>query len=79
MNVLINYFGLIAEHLEKTSEEIAIQTTEDTIDLRVFFETRYPVLKNLSYKIAVNQEFKERLDVATEVKEIALLPPFAGG
>lgn len=79
MNVLINYFGLIAENLDKTSEEIALETTNEKIDLRDFFETRYPVLKNISYKIAVNQEFNDHLELGTVVKEIALLPPFAGG
>jgi hypothetical protein len=37
------------------------------------------VLKEMSYKIAVNQELTETLSTKDTIKEIALLPPFAGG
>ncbi len=79
MNTQINYFGMIAENVQMSSEVISIDSNNGIIDLRDFFESRYPVLKDLSYKIAVNNEFRNSIEAGTEVNEIALLPPFAGG
>ncbi len=79
MNTQINYFGMIAENVQMSSEVISIDSDNGIIDLRDFFESRYPVLKDLSYKIAVNNEFRNSIKAGTEVNEIALLPPFAGG
>lgn len=79
MNTLIKYFGMIAEQLEKNSEIIFIEAENQSIDLQDFFEKKHPQLKGMSYKIAVDQEFMTHLDLSTEIKEIALLPPFAGG
>lgn len=79
MTTTIQYFGMLAEHIGKSGETINFQTENDVIELNSFFESKYPVLKNLTYKIAVNQELTENTTLNEIPKEIALLPPFAGG
>lgn len=79
MNTAINYFGMIAEHIGKNSESIQFAHQEKSVNLRDYFEDKYPALKQLSYKIAVNQEFSDQLETGIIANEIALLPPFAGG
>jgi molybdopterin converting factor small subunit len=79
MNVQVNYFGKIAESLNMSNEIIPISDNLMPLNLRNFFEDRYPHLKESSYKIAVNQEFTEEIKSNVQISEIALLPPFAGG
>lgn len=79
MNTAINYFGMIAERVGKDTESIQFTENSSAINLREYFESKYPTLRTLSYKIAVNQEFKDHLDSGITANEIALLPPFAGG
>lgn len=79
MNVHVNYFGKIAESLNKSTEIIPISADLIPLNLRDFFEEKYPSLKKSSYKIAVDQEFKDQIESNLQISEIALLPPFAGG
>lgn len=79
MKVTVHYYGLLAERLAKTSEEVKIQFNTDEFNLRTYFENRNPELEGISYQIAVNQELTEIVNSKTTIKEISLLPPFAGG
>ena len=79
MNVEVNYFGKIAESLNMSNEIIPISDDLIPLNLRDFFEDRYPHLKEINYKIAVNQELMDEIKSNTHISEIALLPPFAGG
>ena len=79
MKTKVEYFGMIAESLGRPLEEIVFESKADPLDLHAFFESKYPALKNMNYKIAVNQEFKTHLEPGCVPNEIALLPPFAGG
>lgn len=78
MKLTIHYFGQIAEKIGKTTEIVDVAVT-DAFDLNLFFETKYPIIKNASYKIAIDKTLNARLDNTKESAEIALLPPFAGG
>ena len=78
MKVETHYYGMISDRLERSSELHTFET-KDAINLRGYFENRYPELKEINYKIAVNQEITDMLPANTEINEIALLPPFAGG
>jgi len=72
----LKYFGMVAETINKTEETfLFIKTLEG---LTVELEKKYPQLKSLNYKFAVNQTMAEEA-VLKENDEIALLPPFAGG
>ncbi len=79
VTVHTRYFGMIAEQLDKTEENIPLEAFRSEVDLRNFFEQRYPVLSSMSYLIAVDQELAETLNPDQKPAEIALLPPFAGG
>lgn len=77
MEVNVKYFGLIADQLEKQEEKITL-SDNDKKDLKGFFNQHYPTLSNVSYQIAVDHKFSNKID-SEQVNEIALLPPFAGG
>ena len=79
MNIKVAYFGMIAEALNKTEEEIQFDISSKEIDLKLFFNSLYEQLANMNYTVAVNQEFKEKTIINNTIKEIAILPPFAGG
>ena len=73
------YFGLIADALGKPTELLDIPQQETPLDLRAFLEEKYPALKNLSWKLAVDQEIVNGPCIVRASSEIVLLPPFAGG
>ncbi|MFT6923779.1 MAG: molybdopterin converting factor small subunit [Crocinitomicaceae bacterium] len=79
MKVETHYYGMISDRLERSSELHTFETEGSAVNLRDYFENRYPELKEINYKIAVNQEITDMLPANTEINEIALLPPFAGG
>ena len=76
MRIKVTYYGLITDRIGLSTEEISIESR--TI-LRPYFEEKYPELKKINYKIAINNEFSEVLPENFDSIEIALLPPFAGG
>ena len=76
MDVKVVYFGMIAERIGKQEEIIDIDPSES---VSAFFRNKYPELMNMSFQVAINQEIKDSIENIEEVKEIALLPPFAGG
>ena len=79
MIVNARYYGMISEKFGRTSEEIVFESSKLEINLSEYFENKYPVLKDMSYKIAVDQEFTNILPTDGNNHEIAILPPFAGG
>ena len=72
----LKYFGMIAEAINKTEEDFTF--VESLEILTTELEDKYPKLKSLNYKFAVNQTIKNKA-ILNENDEIALLPPFAGG
>ena len=75
----VKYFGMIGEKLKLSSERIVIsQTLVHTKDLQKSFTERFPELKEMTFKIAVNGIITNELP-DTAIHVIALLPPFAGG
>jgi hypothetical protein len=79
MECEIKYFGLIGEKLEISSERININDlTVDGLKLKEVFIKRYPILKDMTFQIAINGKIKDEL-IEEQYISIALLPPFAGG
>jgi molybdopterin synthase sulfur carrier subunit len=76
MKADVKYYGMIAEKLNRTNEKVELVKG---MNLRAYFENKYPELTSLEYKLAINQEIKETIDEDINEVEIALLPPFAGG
>ena len=73
----LKYFGMIAEAIDKTEEEFNL--IENTATLTAELELKYPKLKDLNYKFAVNQSLVSGNVELNANDEIALLSPFAGG
>lgn len=80
MNLKINYFGMIAEKTAVNKEELSLENKLLTVEkLNNVLHGKYPALKTINYKIAVNQTLADASLLLNENDEIALLPPFAGG
>lgn len=71
-------FGQVHERLKLTSFAM-ISTAKNLEDLHAEITTYYPTLKDVTFKIAVNQSFEKEDYVLKSGDAIALLPPFAGG
>ena len=78
MSIEVKYFGMIEELVGKSSESIDIKRFLDVNSTsKDIFIQLYPQLKGVSFQIAVDKALNN--EVTNESKEIALLPPFAGG
>ena len=79
MKLEIKYFGMIAEKIGNEQEFIDLKHEGlNRDDLKAWFIQRFPVLKNMSFVIAVNETITNELPEG-EIKSMAILPPFAGG
>lgn len=77
MNISIKYFGLIAEITQREHE--TIDFSEDSLtELLSHLYLKYPSLKDQEFQVAQDQELISSETLLTG-KELALLPPFAGG
>ena len=77
MQLTIKYFGLIAEVIKCSEEQLEFSGTY----INELIETvylKYPKLKETDFQVAQNNEIVSK-DVKVTQVEIALLPPFAGG
>ena len=79
MKVKLRYFGLIADRLGKTSEEVEWEGSAVNFDPRAWLQSLHPVLAEMSWKVAVDQEIVDGVCHLRESSEIVVLPPFAGG
>ena len=76
--MIIKYFGMTAEASGK--EEETVDSNYSSIpSLKEDLINKYPDLKNINFKIAINQTIVDDNHVLIGDEEIALLPPFAGG
>lgn len=78
MSMNIKYLGVIAEKANIANETLSYPQIEvDTLikDL----ELKYEWLKNINYKVAVNQSIVTENILINSNDEIALLPPYSGG
>lgn len=79
MDIEIKYFGILAEKLGKTTERVSIeQFITDQLNLHHSFEIQYPILKSLTFNVAVDGVICNELPTHGALV-LALLPPFAGG
>jgi len=75
----ISLYGMLAEAAATTQLEINDFRGESIRDLRKVVEEKYPQLKNMTYKIAVNKKIAKENETLNKTDEVAFLPPFAGG
>ena len=77
MKLTIKYFGLLAEVTLCNEEQIEFSGTHVSA-LRETLYTKYPLLNKKNFQIAQGQVLVHNETILSG-KEIALLPPFAGG
>lgn len=78
MNLKIKYFGRIAE-ITGLEEEVIFCQNHNSESIDSLLLEKYPELKTLAYKLAIDQQIISSNQVLNENSSIALLPPFAGG
>lgn len=76
MKIKISAFGYLSE---LTEERFEVENVTDVISLKSELEKKFPGIKKLEYKIAVNRELANGNVSINEFSEVVLLPPFAGG
>ncbi len=77
MEIIIKYFGLLAE-LTALKEERLVYNGNTISGLIELLYVKYPKLKNVKFKIAQDEEIVSK-DALLTNGQLALLPPFAGG
>ena len=79
MELKVLYFGMIAEATNCKEEIISLPSGNNVDHLENLLKNKYNDLKDLSFKIVVDQKISSGNPLLTSQNEIALLPPFAGG
>lgn len=79
MNISIQYFGQIAEALNKEAETLELNDGADIEELTELLLSIHPKLQEFVFKISVNLSIPEQNIIISENDKIAILPPFAGG
>jgi molybdopterin converting factor small subunit len=74
--VRVLYFGAAQEIAGKADEELA---AVDTASLRTEILGRYPAMRNISFRMALNRTLLREDSDLKENDLIAILPPFQGG
>jgi molybdopterin synthase sulfur carrier subunit len=78
VKVELKYFGLIAEHLGKNSEQRVLES-ENTDALIEMLKNENLMLHSLPYRVAHNERLIAQNQKISDGDVIAILPPFAGG
>ncbi len=68
---------MIQEKIGLTKEVFIVEGKP--LNFKNWIEDKYPFLKNLPYKIAVNNEIVQNEVIINQDVNVALLPPYAGG
>ncbi len=74
--IRVLYFGAAQEIAGKADEEL---TAGDTASLRREILDRYPAMRNISFRMALNRTLLREDSDLKENDLIAILPPFQGG
>lgn len=79
MIIRVKYFGAIAEATGLEEETLDMSSIgKELNDLRDHCLEKYITVRDLSFKLAVNQSIQDE-HVLQDGDEVAFLPPFAGG
>ena len=80
MEIVVKYFGIIADITQKKEELFFIEDEFNSLKLlQSKLEIKYPKILVINYSIAVNKKFLQNDILLKNSDIIALLPPFAGG
>ena len=80
MEIIVKYFGIIADITQKKEEVFFIDAESNTVNnLKLKLEIKYPKLLVINCSIAVNKKFLQNDILLKNQDIVAFLPPFAGG
>lgn len=74
----MKYFGMLGEVTKRTSDFVFIRN-EEKKDLQKFVKKSFPIFEHYNFQIAVDRKIRNEFERDEKIKEIALLPAFAGG
>ena len=77
MKIKILFFGILQEATGK--QEMTFNDINDSDTLVYKLKSIMPVLKNYTFRLAINQEFIDSNCTLKEGDIVAVMPPFAGG
>jgi molybdopterin converting factor small subunit len=77
MRIKILLFGQLKERLG--ADFIEIEAAMDSDMLIDKLKSEFPVLSDISFRVAVDKNLVSEKVVLSEKSEVALLPPFSGG
>ena len=77
MRIKILLFGQLKERLG--ADFIEVDGAVDSDLLIVKLKSEFPVLSDISFRVAVDKNLVSEKVVLSEKSEVALLPPFSGG
>ena len=77
MRIKILLFGQLKERLG--ADFIEVDGAVDSDLLMVKLKSEFPVLSDISFRVAVDKNLVSEKVVLSEKSEVALLPPFSGG
>lgn len=77
MRIKILLFGQLKERLG--ADFIEVDGAVDSDLLIVKLKSEFPVLSEISFRLAVDKNLVSEKVVLSEKSEVALLPPFSGG
>ena len=75
--VTITYYGLLAEKLEIQSEQMQLPSND--LEIKSYLTKLHPELSNLTFSVAVDLEYRDKIELKDNPKKIDVMPPFAGG
>ena len=76
---VVRFFGPLEELLGVPEETLTLAYPHSGASLRGALETAFPGLRGQLFSVAVDRVLVAEGQTITEAREIALLPPFAGG
>ncbi len=77
MKIRVLLFGQLAE--VSGVSELQMEGYADTMSLISALQERFPILQQLKYMVAVNQQMISENTKLSEHTTVALMPPFSGG
>ena len=78
MNVTVLFFGMLAEKTQTSNVEL-ITNANSVGDIEIEVMALFPALKNMTFKIAMNENIVSKETKLQPESRLAFLPPFAGG
>jgi molybdopterin converting factor subunit 1 len=80
MKITILFFGISADLIGKTEQELVFENSITVGAFILILKEKFPQLKNInSYAIAVNEIYAENAFILKEGDVVAIIPPVSGG